>query len=38
MKKKILVIDDDPNIITFLKTLLEDNGYEVITAKDGIEG
>ena len=38
MAKKVLVIDDDPSLVTYLKTLLEDNGYEVITAKDGEEG
>jgi len=38
MAKKILVVDDDPNLVTYLKALLEDNGYEVITAKDGNEG
>jgi phosphoserine phosphatase RsbU/P len=35
---KILIIDDDPTTLVVLrKTLLED-GYEVITAMDGIEG
>jgi len=38
MTKKVLVVDDDPMLITYLKTLLEDNGYEVISAKDGNEG
>jgi CheY-like chemotaxis protein len=38
MAKKILVVDDDPNLVTYLKALLEDNGYEVIAAKDGDEG
>jgi CheY-like chemotaxis protein len=37
-KKKILVIDDDPDIVTFLTTLLEDNGYETVSAVDGEEG
>lgn len=38
MAKKILVIDDEPDMVTFLSTLLEDNGYQVITAVDGDEG
>ncbi len=38
MAKKVLVVDDEPDLITYLKTLLEDNEYEVITAKDGNEG
>lgn len=37
-KKKILVIDDDPDFVTFLTTLLEDNGYETVSAEDGVEG
>jgi len=38
MNKKILVIDDDPNIIEYLQTLLEDNGYSVVSATDGAKG
>jgi len=38
MAKKILVIDDEPDMVTFLSTLLEDNGYEIVTAFDGEEG
>lgn len=38
MAKKILVIDDEPDMVTFLCTLLEDNGYETLTAVDGEEG
>lgn len=37
-KKKILVIDDDPNLVSFLTMLLQDNGYDCITASDGKEG
>jgi CheY-like chemotaxis protein len=38
MPKKVLVIDDEPDMVTFLTTLLEDNGYETVTASDGDEG
>ena len=38
MDKKILVIDDDTNICEMLKLYLENEGYEVKTANDGIEG
>ncbi len=38
MAKKILVIDDDPDTTHFLKTRLEVNKFEVITANDGTEG
>lgn len=37
-KRKIIVIDDEPDIVTFLTTLLDDNGYETISAQDGQEG
>jgi len=37
-KKRILVIDDEPDIVTFLTALLEDSGYEAIQAYDGEEG
>jgi len=37
-KKLVLVIDDDPDIVTFLSALLEDNGYAVDSAADGLEG
>jgi DNA-binding response OmpR family regulator len=39
-KKKILLIDDDPDIIDSIKAVLQKSGFEVITAenaKDGIE-
>ncbi len=36
--KKILVIDDEPDFVTFLETLLEDNDFKVITANDGESG
>jgi DNA-binding response OmpR family regulator len=37
-KKKILVIDDMPNIVTMVKARLEASGYEVIAALDGQQG
>lgn len=37
MAKKILIVDDDPQLVTYLKAILEDNGYDVITAEDGNE-
>ena len=38
MDKKILVIDDDTNICEMLKIYLENEGYDVKTANDGVEG
>lgn len=35
--KKLLLIDDDPNLILLVKDYLEFNGYEVITANHGRE-
>ncbi len=33
--KKILVVDDEPDTVTFLATFLQDNGFEVTSAYDG---
>ena len=37
MQEKILVVDDDPDILDALTIVLESQGYKVITAGDGIE-
>lgn len=34
----ILVVEDDPSIQTMLTLLLESEGYEVVSARDGLEG
>ncbi len=36
--KKILVIDDEPDIVLFLTAMLEDHGMETLSAADGVEG
>ena len=38
MREKILVIDDDPDILEALTMILESQGYEIVAARDGIEG
>lgn len=38
MAKKILIVDDEPDIITFVSSVLEENGYTSLSAKDGVEG
>ncbi len=38
MVKKILVIDDEEDIRNTVKTVLEKNGYNVVTAVDGDDG
>jgi DNA-binding response OmpR family regulator len=37
-KPLILVVEDDPSVQNLLTILLEGEGYEVITARDGLEG
>lgn len=37
MAKKILLVDDEPHIITMLENRMKHAGYEVITASDGQE-
>ncbi|MFW9770213.1 MAG: response regulator [Candidatus Thorarchaeota archaeon] len=37
-KKQVLVVDDEQDIVEFLTQLLEDNGYEVTAAYDGVQG
>jgi CheY-like chemotaxis protein len=38
MSKRILIIDDEPDIVTFLSAVLEENGYSSMSAQDGVEG
>ena len=37
MTKKILIVDDDPNIVDYLTELFNDNGYATCSATDGRE-
>ena len=36
-KKTIMVVDDNPDIITIIKTILEGKGYNVVSASSGQE-
>lgn len=36
--KKILIIDDEEDVLTYLSTFFEDNGFNVISAINGKEG
>ena len=38
MGKKVLTVDDDTDIITFIKAVLDKNGYTPIVARTGEEG
>ena len=35
--KTVLVVDDEPNVRQYLKTVLQDAGFNVVTAGDGVE-
>lgn len=37
-RRKILVVDDDPSMLVFVKRQLENAGYAVLLAEDGIVG
>jgi len=35
--KTVLIVDDEPDIVVYLSTLLQDSGFQVMTAFDGDE-
>ena len=37
MGKKVLIVDDEPNIVAALEFLLEKNGYDVQAAANGVD-
>ena len=36
-KQTILIVEDEPDVSTYLSTILDDHGYKVETASDGLE-
>ncbi len=38
IKRKILVVDDEPDAVEFVKTVMEEAGYCVVAASNGVEG
>jgi two-component system alkaline phosphatase synthesis response regulator PhoP len=38
MNEKILIIDDEPDILDLLTVILRGEGYEVVVAADGEDG
>ena len=38
MAKRILIVDDEPDAISYISSVLEDNGYEYLSAENGEEG
>ncbi len=37
MAKKVLIVDDEPDVVSYLATILKDNGYDIVTAANGDE-
>ena len=35
--KKVLIVDDEPDIVSYLEMILQDNGYDTLTAVNGNE-
>jgi CheY-like chemotaxis protein len=35
--KKVLIVDDEPGVVSYLEMLLRDDGYETVSAADGKE-
>ena len=38
MSKRVLVVDDEQDVRTFISTVLKKHGYEVLTAENGVAG
>lgn len=36
--KKILIVDDEPAIVSYLEMLLKDHGYQTVSASNGEDG
>jgi len=36
--KKILIVDDEPDVVSYLEMVLQDAGYDTVTASNGNEG
>ena len=37
-KKKILIVDDEPDVLDYLTALFQDHGYDTLIAEDGVKG
>ena len=37
-KRRVLIVDDEPDVVTYLSTFVGDHGFAVISALDGHEG
>jgi len=36
--KKILIVEDEQDILTYFEAVFQDNGFDTVSAEDGIEG
>ena len=36
--KKILIVEDEQDILAYFEAIFQDNGYDTVSAKNGIEG
>jgi UDP-3-O-acyl N-acetylglucosamine deacetylase len=36
-KERVLIVDDEKNIVSSLQEILNDEGYEIVTAEDGLD-
>lgn len=37
-RQTVLVVDDEPHVVSYLEMLLQDQGYDTVAAADGREG
>ena len=37
-EKKILIVDDEQDVLTYFEAVFQDNGFDTVSAEDGIEG
>ena len=36
--KKILIVDDEEDVLTYFEAVFQDSGFDTVSAEDGIEG
>ena len=37
-KKKILIVDDEQDVLAYFEAVFQDSGYDTVLARDGFEG
>jgi CheY-like chemotaxis protein len=38
VRNKILIVDDEPDVVVYFETLFQDNGYDTTIAYNGVQG